>query len=156
MIDRKSVKPYTIENVTEKGITLHLNPGDQCLYSVYSLHWDAEYFPNPRKFDPERFSDENKHKIKPGTYVPFGVGPRNCIGKCIYAKKKSGNCLFNRLFEGSRFATLEMKSLLFHLIKDFQVVPNEKTDIPLELLKDRFTLVPKNGFHLSFKKRALM
>lgn len=44
------------------------------------FHYDPNYFPNPDKFDPERFSDENKSSIVPGTYLPFGNGPRNCIG----------------------------------------------------------------------------
>lgn len=49
---------------------------------------------------------------------------------------------------------LEMKTLLFHLFRNFHVIPNKKTEIPLELLKDRFiTLAPKNGFHMAFKKR---
>ena len=46
-----------------------------------SLHRDPEYFPDPEKFYPERFSDENKQKIVPFSYLPFGSGPRNCIGK---------------------------------------------------------------------------
>jgi cytochrome P450 family 9 len=48
---------------------------------VWALHRDPKYFPNPSKFDPERFSEENKHNILPMTYCPFGLGPRNCIGK---------------------------------------------------------------------------
>jgi len=47
----------------------------------YQLHRDSEYFPNPEKFDPYRFSDENKDSIVSGTYLPFGIGPRACIGK---------------------------------------------------------------------------
>ena len=52
---------------------------------VWSFHRDPEYFPDPLKFDPERFSEENKHNINPMVYMPFGVGPRNCIGKNISA-----------------------------------------------------------------------
>lgn len=50
---------------------------------IYSLHRDGKYWENPLKFDPERFSDENKHKITSNTYLPFGNGPRNCIGNLI-------------------------------------------------------------------------
>lgn len=45
------------------------------------LHHDPEYYPNPEKFDPERFSEENKSKRPAYTYLPFGDGPRICIGK---------------------------------------------------------------------------
>ena len=44
------------------------------------IHHDPKIYENHDKFDPERFSDENKHKIKPSTFIPFGFGPRNCIG----------------------------------------------------------------------------
>lgn len=48
---------------------------------AYAFHRDPQYFPNPDKFDSERFSDENKHTIHPFAYMPFGLGPRNCIGQ---------------------------------------------------------------------------
>lgn len=44
------------------------------------LHRDPDHFPNPMKFDPDRFSDERKGSIKPYTYFPFGEGKRACIG----------------------------------------------------------------------------
>lgn len=52
---------------------------------VWSTHRDPNIFPNPEKFDPERFSERNRNSFDPMAYMPFGVGPRNCIGK-IYKK----------------------------------------------------------------------
>ena len=53
---------------------------------VLALHHDPTYFPDPDKFDPERFTEENKHSIPNYTYIPFGEGPRMCIGKDPYTK----------------------------------------------------------------------
>lgn len=44
------------------------------------LHRDPRYYSNPSTYDPDRFSDEQKSKIIPCTYMPFGEGPRICIG----------------------------------------------------------------------------
>jgi len=77
--DRVCIKNYKVpgtDKVIEAGIALGL--------PIFGLHRDPEYFPSPDKFDPERFSDENRPKIKPYTYIPFGVGPHNCIGMHFY------------------------------------------------------------------------
>lgn len=50
---------------------------------IQELHYDPEYYAEPEKFEPERFNDENKSKIPPYAYLPFGEGPRICIGKCL-------------------------------------------------------------------------
>ena len=76
--DRICVKPYTLEADTP----LELQPGDTLFIPIYALHHDPDYFPDPERFDPERFNDENKHKINQSAYLPFGVGPRSCIGEC--------------------------------------------------------------------------
>jgi cytochrome P450 family 9 len=44
------------------------------------IHRDEKYYPDPEKFDPERFNTENKGKRDIYAYMPFGFGPRNCIG----------------------------------------------------------------------------
>lgn len=72
---RKCTKTYQVPDtnvIIEKGLSV--------LIPAYGLHRDPEYFPNPEKFDPERFSKENKSKIWDYTYIPFGDGPRICIG----------------------------------------------------------------------------
>lgn len=47
---------------------------------IIGLHYDAEYYPNPYRFDPNRFSSNEKAKRSHYVYLPFGTGPRNCIG----------------------------------------------------------------------------
>lgn len=69
---------------------------------ITSIQRDPKYYPEPEKFDPERFSDERKDEIVPSAYLPFGVGPRNCIGKksikkqtfYFLKKKLFSKCLF--------------------------------------------------------------
>lgn len=78
--DRICVKPYTIEN-DENGTNILINKDDNLFIPIYGIHRDPNNYPNPDKYDPERFNDENKNNIRPFTYLPFGMGPRNCIGR---------------------------------------------------------------------------
>lgn len=80
--DRACTKDYQCEFGEDKKF--RFENGVSFWIPIYGLHHDPKYYPEPEKFDPERFSDENKHKIVPGTYMPFGVGPRNCIGKYLF------------------------------------------------------------------------
>jgi len=124
--DRVCVKPYTL-----KPTTITLKVKDTLWIPIYNIHNDPQYYPEPDKFIPERFSEENKGKIRPYTYMPFGVGPRSCIG--------------------SRFALLEIKSMLVHLLNDFEIVPTEKTPIPIKL-GNSGTFTPVGGFPLGLKR----
>lgn len=75
-LDRRCNQMTTIEN--NDGSKVELQPGDVVFFPVTSIHKDPNYFPEPDKFIPERFSPENRDNIKPFSYLPFGVGPRNC------------------------------------------------------------------------------
>ncbi|RZB40914.1 p450 domain containing protein [Asbolus verrucosus] len=131
-LDRKCTKEFEIEPKNEGEPRLKVNVGDICWLPVYAIHKDPNYYPNPDVFDPERFSDENKDKIKPTTYLPFGIGPRNCIG--------------------SRFALLETKILMFHLLTNFDIVPTEKTQIPLKIDKNNILVLGEKGFHVGLRR----
>jgi cytochrome P450 family 6 len=54
--------------------------------SILGLHHDPKYYPDPERFDPERFSKEEKAKRHHYVYLPFGEGPRICIGMCNLIK----------------------------------------------------------------------
>lgn len=76
---RACTKKYEIPNSD-----LVLSPGAKVLIPSYCLHYDSKYYPNPNKFDPQRFTDENKASRPHGTFLPFGDGPRICIGKLFF------------------------------------------------------------------------
>lgn len=66
------------EETTVAGI--NFKPGMCVDVPSAAIHHDPEYFPEPEKFNPERFLPENKDSVKPFTFMPFGNGPRNCVG----------------------------------------------------------------------------
>ncbi|XP_072799386.1 cytochrome P450 3A24-like isoform X1 [Vicugna pacos] len=80
---------------------------------VYALHKDPALWTEPEEFRPERFSKKNQDSINPYTYLPFGTGPRNCIGM--------------------RFAMMSMKLALTKVLQNFSFKPCKETQIPLEL-----------------------
>lgn len=75
ILDRECKNSYPIP-----GTNLVLPKNTHVNIAVLGMHYDPEYYPNPRKFDPDRFSEENKSKRPQYTYLPFGDGPRICIG----------------------------------------------------------------------------
>ncbi|VVC35442.1 Hypothetical protein CINCED_3A011882 [Cinara cedri] len=73
---REASQMYQIPNSS-----LIIAKGQKLVIPTYSMHYNAQYYPDPETFDPERFSQEEKIKRPSGTYFPFGDGPRICIGK---------------------------------------------------------------------------
>jgi cytochrome P450 family 6 len=72
---RVCTKPYTIP-----GTNVLIEKGTPVIIPIYAIHRDPLYYSDPDRFDPERFTDYNKEKRPPYTYLPFGEGPRICIG----------------------------------------------------------------------------
>jgi cytochrome P450 family 6 len=68
------------KNYIIPGTDVHIEKGMPVMIPTYSLQNDPEYFPDPDNFDPERFSADNAlHKYQ-FLHMPFGEGPRQCIG----------------------------------------------------------------------------
>lgn len=130
-IDRLCVRDYHFDD--GEGLKFTIEKGSCMWFPVHAIHHDPKYYPNPSKFDPERFSEANKGNIDPSTYLPFGIGPRNCIG--------------------SRFALMEIKAIMYQLLLNFSFERNEKTQIPLKLTKGFVGLGAENGMHLRLKLR---
>ncbi|CAG9791112.1 unnamed protein product [Diatraea saccharalis] len=73
---RKCAKTYTFPK-----INLTVDPGVRIFIPVQALHMDPLYFDNPEEFRPERFDPEVFDNTLKNIYMPFGVGPRACIGE---------------------------------------------------------------------------
>jgi cytochrome P450 len=93
--------------------------GTRVLYSIYLTQRNPEYWPEPDRFDPERFAPHIKHE--PYNFLPFGGGPRNCIGMA--------------------FAQVEMRVVLARLLQRFTLERRFK-DVHLHM---GATLEPRPG-----------
>ncbi|KAF2896449.1 hypothetical protein ILUMI_09729 [Ignelater luminosus] len=123
---RTCTKRYKIPNanvVIEEGVTVYV--------PILGIHYDSEYYPNPNKFDPERFSSENKSE-RQYTWLPFGEGPRVCIGM--------------------RFAQMEVKVCLATLLQSYKFSVNPKTQIPIVFEPTSLLLAPKGRIWLNVEK----
>ncbi|XP_053679611.1 cytochrome P450 6g1-like [Anopheles nili] len=114
---------YKLEPFHEYVVPNHM----PILIPIYAIHRDAKHFPNPHKFDPERFAKKNLDKIKPCTYMPFGVGPRTCLG--------------------SHFGTLQIKIALVKLLSKYRIVQSILTPQKLTYKKNAFTLNTNEGLY---------
>ncbi|KAF5889820.1 cytochrome P450 3A30-like [Clarias magur] len=126
-----------LERVCKKTVEINgqVIPKDSVvMVPIYALHRDPEYWPDPEAFKPERFTKENKENLEQYAYMPFGVGPRNCIGM--------------------RFALVAMKLAIVEILQRFDVGLSAETKVPLEL-NNSGVLSPKNPIKLQFTPRKM-
>lgn len=76
--------PLLITDHRIPGTSVTIKAKDMVAIPVWSLHYDEKYWTDPKEFRPDRFLPENKDQIRSGTYLPFGLGPRNCIGEWMH------------------------------------------------------------------------
>ncbi|XP_066594596.1 cytochrome P450 6k1-like [Prorops nasuta] len=123
LLDRVAADDYKIPGkdvVIEKGTPVYV--------ALAGIHMDPRYFPNPEKFDPNRFSDTNH--LDSCTYLPFGEGPRSCIG--------------------ARVGTLQTAVGILTIIRKYEV----SMDFHNEEISDARSifLAPPDNYTLIFKK----
>ncbi|KAK2576490.1 hypothetical protein KPH14_005817 [Odynerus spinipes] len=126
LLFRECLAPsYTFE-----GTKVTIPKNQKLLIPIVALHHDPEIYPNPDNFDPERFI--TMEKIDETNYMPFGRGPRNCIGE--------------------RFAVYQTKVGLITFLRNHRVDVCEQTEIPYVVDPASFLLAPKGGIHLKITK----
>lgn len=106
-----------------------------CIVTVapYFLHHREDIYPDPQRFDPDRFSEGESRKRPKNCFHPFGLGPRTCIAET--------------------FARMEMKTFLILFLRDFDFAL-EDPEAPLDLLAT-VTLRPRYGLRLRIQRRGV-
>ncbi|KAM3959527.1 uncharacterized protein ACR2FA_006460 [Aphomia sociella] len=127
VLTREVVEKYTLPcgAVLDKGVRVHI--------PVYHLHHHPAYFEDPEEFRPDRFLGDAKRDIKPYIYLPFGEGPRICLGM--------------------RFSRMQIVPCLITILKKYQVELTEDTPIKLEFGSTTLVTQPTKEIKLRLIQR---
>jgi cytochrome P450 len=120
MVDRMALADDRVGDLAIPG-------GSTVVVFIYGAHHSPQYWENPESFDPERFTKANEKLHRPYAYLPFGAGPRGCIG---------GN-----------YAMLQILMILSVLLRryDLQLVPGQTIETrPMVILR------PEHGIRMTF------
>lgn len=117
-----------IDNTEVGGF--EVKKGEIVIVSIWGMHRNPNFFPEPHRFDPERFSPENEKALPKYAYLPFGGGPRVCIGNA--------------------FAMMEAKVALASIAQHYtlDLAPGHQVE-PVRM----FTLRPKYGMKMRVSAR---
>ena len=107
--------------------------GTEIVVPVAAIHKDPDFWELPEDFIPERFSAQNKNNIKSGIYLPFGSGPRHCLGM--------------------NYARLHIKITITHILRNYELHNFE--NLPKVMKRPHpFAFLPSEGLKLKFSKRV--
>lgn len=129
ILNRAPSKDYKIP-----GHDIMITKDQMTWINAVAIHFNPKYYENPDEFNPDHFTKEVKADRNPYAFLPFGQGPRACIGM--------------------RFALLEAKLALANMVRKFTLLPSEKTKEPLELDPQSGIAYPKNGLYIKLEKRS--
>ncbi|KAL9707998.1 hypothetical protein quinque_011516 [Culex quinquefasciatus] len=127
ILERNADKDYRIPDTD-----LVIAKGRKIMVPIFAMHHDAEHFPDPEAYKPERFSPEEVAQRDPYCYLPFGEGPRICIGM--------------------RFGQIQARVGLANLLRRFRFSVCDRTQIPVKYSRTNFILGPANGVWLKVEK----
>lgn len=122
-----------IDRVAQEDIDLgdvQVKKGDFAFALIYIMHRHKKLWEHPERFDPDRFSEERAKAIPRFQYMPFGAGPRICIGM--------------------KFAYMEAISILATLVRELRFLPNPSHTVEPNI---RITLRPERGMPLFVEAR---
>ncbi|KAG6453024.1 cytochrome P450 6B4 [Manduca sexta] len=127
-LQRCAARNYVIPGtdvVIQKGVTVTI--------SAMAIHHDPNIYPDPNKFDPERFAPELVKTRHSCAYLPFGIGPRSCIA--------------------IRFAKVQFKVCAVKLLSKFWMETSRRTKDEYLINPERTLLGPTGGIHLNIIPR---
>lgn len=114
------------------GLVCRVQPGTEIIIPISGLQRDPAYWDNPEVFDPERFAPDRKNNIEKFTYLPFGEGPRICVGM--------------------RMALLQIKACLATILRKYSVELSPRTQMPLKIVPGTVLPIPKGGLWVFFRR----
>lgn len=114
------------------GLCCRVKPGTKILISVFGLHRDPKHWPDANVYDPDRFAANRKAKIENFTFLPFGEGPRICVGM--------------------RMALLQVKACLATFIRKYSLELSPKTQEPLKMQPGSFLTAPIGGLWIYVRR----
>ena len=114
------------------GLSYRVKPDRRIVISIQSLHMDPDYWTDPQVFDPDRFGEERKQEIEKMAYIPFGDGPRMCVGM--------------------RLALLQTKCSLATLLNNYKLELSPKTQLPLQMVPALLLTIPAGGLWANISK----
>ncbi|CAB0038375.1 unnamed protein product [Trichogramma brassicae] len=149
LLDRVALNDYKVRTVCRSnnhppndhgyfsqipGTDIVIEKGTVVYTTLMGIHEDPELHPDPMKYDPDRFSEERKDNIQPCTYMPFGDGPRICIGQ--------------------RTGQLQTMVGLITILREYEV--SENPSYKNEVSKRAIFTAPANGVHIYVKKNPVL
>ena len=115
-----------------EGTDYFIPKGCDVQIPVYAIHHDPDIYPDPETFDPERFTAEETAKRNAFAFLPFGEGPRNCIGL--------------------RFGMMQSRLGLATVLLNFKWTLGSQMSIPLKFAANQFIIASEEGIWLNLQK----